>query len=163
MLRQVVATAFAVLALTSASALAADSGLTFMHFQANGYGAFQDAGGNTFSGQISWNPQYGLSDSLYLRGNLGATLLKSTFDSKFLATNYQVLAGYRLGSFGLEAGGGAQTWFDNGGTAAIVSANVPWSFDKPLLGLFDRVFAGGSMFLLSNTTYEARLGVGISI
>jgi hypothetical protein len=131
-------------------------------FEANGIGVMQSSGGNSYSGQVSWNPTMGLGD-FSLRGDLGLTLLKSTFDSKFTAIDYQVFLKYNfLGPWAVEGGGGLQTWVGNAGTHPILSGNLVW--ETKFFSVCDRIFAGYSRyFLSSNGTNEYRLGLGFSI
>jgi hypothetical protein len=140
--------------------LASRAEVSMSQFQANGYAASQASGGNTISGQLSWNPELELG-TIALRGNLGAAVLKGLFDNKFVAINYQALASYRgLSPFALEAGGGLQTWMKNGGTHPILSANVAYG----LGGMINRLFIGYSRFLLTNNaTNEFRAGLGIAL
>ena len=136
--------------------------ISFMEFQANGIGVTQAAGGNSYSGQLSWNPTVGMGP-IALRGDLGLTLLKSTFDSKFTVIDYQLLLKYDLlGPISIEGGGGLETWVNNGGTHLVLSGNLVWGLK--FLSIFDRIFAGYSRFFLSgNATNEFKLGVGFSI
>jgi hypothetical protein len=135
--------------------------LSLLEFRANGYFAMQEGGGDTITGQISWNPTYSFG-RVSVRGNLGVGLLKGSFEDKFISINYQALAHVGvLGGFGVEAGGGMQTWMDNGGTHPIFSGNLVYDLKWMVL---NRVFAGYSYFLLpNNATQEIRLGIGISI
>jgi hypothetical protein len=120
--------------------------------------------GNSFSGEVSWNPCFNLSDRIGVRGNFGGMVLKG-FSGKFAAAEYEARLSYKLfRSLTVEAGGGAQTWFlKTGGTSPIVSAAVSWMFFRKLSWLRAGVTAGYSLFLpKDNTTHEARLGVALA-
>jgi hypothetical protein len=138
--------------------------LSIMEFSANGLYATQAAGGNSYTGQAAWNPTIGLG-GVDLRGNLGISYLKSSFDSHFAAFNYQAFL--KLGvlpTISVEGGGGLETWVSNGGTHPILSGDVNFEFPFKLLGVIDRIFAGYSRFFLTgNGTNEFRLGVGFTI
>jgi len=138
--------------------------ISFFEFSANGLYASQSAGGNSTSGQVAWNPTMGIG-GLAIRGNLGVTYLKSSFDSHFAAFNYQAFLKWGvLPTVSIEGGGGLETWVDNGGSHPIITGDLNFEFPGKLFSLFDRNFAGYSRFFLTgNGTNEFRAGVGFSI
>lgn len=130
----------------------------------NGIAVMQAAGGSSFSGQLAWTPRVGLTDLIYGRGVLGATMLKRSLGGTFVVLNYEVRAGIPLfGALNFEAGGGLQTWVSNGGTGLVLTGALAYGtgwFD----GTLDRIFFSYSRFFLSgNGTNEFRLGVGFVI
>ena len=135
-----------------------------LEFSVNGVAATQSSGGNSYSGQAAWNPTIGLG-GFDLRGDLGVSLLKSTFDTTFAAFDYQVFLKWGvLPVLSVEGGGGLQTWVNNGGTSPIAGGNLNLEFPGKLFTLFDRIFVGYSRyFLTGNGTNEFRLGLGIAI
>ncbi|MBL7716451.1 MAG: hypothetical protein JNL01_13380 [Bdellovibrionales bacterium] len=141
----------------------AQASISMMNFQANGYGVFQEAGGNVFTGQVAWNPTMEMG-SFKLMGNVGAGLMKNAFDKLFPGFNAQVfLQKDLLGRVGVQVGGGIQTWLTNGGTHPIASGNLYWGLTNKWFGMVDKIFAGYSRFFMTNATDEFRLGIGISI
>lgn len=137
--------------------------ISLFDFQANGLAATQQSGGNTYTGQFSWNPEVDLG-LFGVRGNLGASYMKGTMDNKFLAYNYQAFLKLSLiGPLIAELGGGMESWSGNGGTHPILSGNLALEVPGLLLGL-NRLFLGYSRFNLpNNTTSEYRAGIGFSL
>ena len=62
----------------------------------------------------------------------------------------------------IEAGGGAQSWINNGGTHGVLSGNLVWRSHSKIFGLVDRIFAGYSRYLINGGADEIRAGVGVS-
>jgi hypothetical protein len=138
-------------------------GNDWLVFRLQEFTAIQQFGQST-SGEVSWNPLFALGHGFGVRANVGGTMLKG-FPDRFLAAEYEARLSYRLfRSLTVEAGGGAQTWFQkNGGTSPMVSAAVSWMFFRKLSWLRAGVTAGYSLFLLKdNLTHEARLGVALA-
>lgn len=152
--------ALIVSALMSSSAQAM---ISLFDFQANGLAAIQQSGGNTFTGQFSWNPEVDLG-VIGVRGNLGASYMKGTMDNNFLAFNYQAFLKLSVvGPLIAELGGGMESWSGNGGTHPIFSGNLALEVPGLLLRL-NRLFLGYSRFNLpNNTTSEYRAGIGFSL
>ena len=116
--------------------------------------------GYSFSGEVSWNPCYYLGRHFAIRGNIGGTLLKG-FPDKFVAAEYDARLSYAFNrSLSIEAGGGAQTWFqDYGGTSPMLSAAVSWLFFRKIPWMRAGITAGYAAFLpKDNLTHEASLG-----
>ena len=127
-----------------------DQYLTTNHFKMKlslievfGFAGIQPGAGNSYSGGLSWKPTRRLSDSFDVRVNLGAILLSGATAKKFVAAEYELLFAFIEGEpWSIEAGGGAQSWFGNGGTHLLVSANLSMKLDEPwILGIV-RVVAG---------------------
>ena len=120
--------------------------------------------GKSFSGEVSWNPCFNLSDRFGIRGNIGTMVLKG-FPDKFAAAEYEALLSFSFNkSLAVEAGGGMQTWFQEaGGTSPVFSLNAAWMFFRKLPGVRAGIAAGYSLFLPEkNTTHEVKLGVALA-
>jgi hypothetical protein len=130
--------------------------------QASGLAAVQGSGGNSFSALVSWNPTYKFTPAWALRGELGASVFKGA--GHFFVAEYQVLGAYSgFAPLSLELGGGAQTWFDNGGTSFIASANGAWLLKHRVARYIDRIQAGyTACFFGSDFTHQIRAGIGAS-
>jgi hypothetical protein len=131
--------------------------------QAGGIVVVQGSGGNTFSGIVSWNPTFNLTPSWAVRGNLGMSVFKGT--GRFFVAEYELLGAYSGLPIPLmlEAGAGAQTWFGNGGTSFIASANGAWKLKTPVARFIDRVYAGyTACFFTDDLTHQIRAGIGLS-
>lgn len=141
----------------------AQANISLLGFQANGLAVTQSSGGQTFTGQLSWTPEVGIG-FLSVRGSVGAALMKSVLNEKFLATHYQgFLKLSFLGLAALEGGGGLETWVGNGGTYPIVSGNFAVEFPGLIFGI-NRVFAGYShLFVTNNSTNQFKLGIGFDL
>lgn len=138
-------------------------GIDWAVFRLDQLSVFQSFG-NSFSGEVSWNPCFNLSSRFGVRGNFGGMLLKG-FSGKFVAAEYEALLSFSFcKSLAVEAGGGAQTWFEAaGGTSPEFSLAANWMFIRNLLGLRAGINAGYSLFLPEkNTTNEAKIGVTIA-
>jgi hypothetical protein len=141
-------------------------GLTLIGIHLNGIGVFQ-SGGNSYSLQASWTPRVGILESLSVRGDFGLTLLKNSFGNRFLAANYELLLCVPLyTNWSAEVGGGWATWFANGGTRPILSANGVLGLNEEgkEANILDRIFVGYSHFFLTgNGAHELKAGVGLSL
>lgn len=147
--------------LSSVAQAASNSGTSLLALRAHG-SYFTNAGGETITGGVSWNPGFSLSDSLSLRGDIGATFPKSSLDSVFVAIHYGALVGWQFAqNWEVEAGGGMETWLERT-TAPYAAGNLHRLFSGKLLGLFDRAFLGGSYQFRDTATTEIRAGLGIS-
>ena len=94
----------------------------------------------------------------------GGTIFNG-FPDRFLAAEYEARLSYAVTrTLAVEAGGGAQTWFQKtGGTSPMVSGAVSWMFFRKLSWLRAGVTAGYSLFLLKdNLTHEPGFGVMLS-
>ena len=135
-------------------------GNDWLVFRLQGSSAIQQFG-MSVSGAVSWNPLFALGHGFGVRGNVGGTILKG-FPDRFLAAEYEARLSYAVTrTLAVEAGGGAQTWFQkNGGTSPMVSAAVSWMFFRKVHWLRAGVTAGYSLFLLKdNLTHEPRIGM----
>lgn len=120
-----------------------------------------NSSGDSFSGVLSWNPSYAINSDWSIRGNVGASALKGTTET-FIMSEYGLLAGYKINSaFEIELGAGMQNW-SNESTASMMNLNVLWNMGAPVLGLFDRVFAGYTTVNQDTKTTELKLGVTIT-
>ncbi len=142
--------------------------LDLLSFEASQLAAFQEGGGgNTFTMQLTWTPRYRIWSWLSLTGRIGVSLFKgSTENNRFLVMDYgglfQLHPSY-LGNFSLSLGLGGMTWLGYF-THPIVNSMIAYHFNKKFLGLIDRLFLGGSVFLFPyNNVDLLRLGVGITL
>ena len=71
------------IALFPLSARAEKSSFNLLNFQAGAVSASQDSGGSSTTGQLSWNPNWSLSERFGVRGNVAGSLFNSEFDTKF--------------------------------------------------------------------------------
>jgi hypothetical protein len=135
---------------------ALDSPVKILSLQAGGVGVFQSGGGNSFSGTFAWTPIVEVA-GFGIRGELGASLLKANFGDKFLTFNYEAFLRIPIiPFFGLEGGGGFETWRGNGGTNPKFSANLIFK----MIGL-ERIYVGYSRYFLPGTaTNFIRAGIG---
>ncbi len=149
------------LILAPSSALAETLDLT--SFRVSEIAALQANGANSFSGEVSWNPTYFFSQSIFILANVGGSLFKGV-SSDFVVTEYEVLAGITfLDNLEVEAGAGAQTWFDSNSTNPLLSTDLAWKLSQKQLGFIDRVFVGYSAWMLpGNLTHEIKLGIGVA-
>ncbi|MCM2277374.1 MAG: hypothetical protein NDJ89_04805 [Oligoflexia bacterium] len=145
----------------SRGALAGGESLSLLEFRTNGIFATNETG-ETYSGQLGWNPSYLLSESLTLRGNVGGSVFKGALAEKFLVLDFGALAGYAISpALEAELGAGIQNWSSRG-TWFCATGTVSWNFEQRLLNLVDRVFAGYSRVFQTSASNEFRLGIGIS-
>lgn len=117
--------------------------------------------GQSVSGFVSWNPLFTLGHGFGVRGNVGGTVLNG-FPDRFMAAEYEARFSYSFNRYlSVEAGGGAQTWFQkSGGTSPMLSAAVSWIFFKKNPWLRAGIIAGYSVFLpKDNLTHEPLLGM----
>lgn len=133
------------------------------------YSLFQMSKGlnSVFSSEISWNPEYVLSEQLSLVGHLGFAPLVNRFggqDSLFINSRYLLyLAGY-VGAFGLEMGAGGESWFMNPAVNSFVAAsNLQYKFRRRFVYVIDSIFAGYSAVFQSPFAHELHLGIQIII
>jgi hypothetical protein len=155
--------AFIAALLLSLPFTAGAKGNDWIVFRLQGLAAIQQFGQST-SGEVSWNPLFALGHGFGVRANVGGTILKG-FPDRFLAAEYEARLSYTLfRSLTVEAGGGAQTWFQkSGGTSPMVSGTVSWMFFRKIHWLRAGITGGYSVFLLKNNlTHEPRFGVMIS-
>lgn len=135
-------------------------GNDWLVFRLQGFAAIQQFG-KSVSGEVSWNPFFALGHGFGVRGNVGGTILNG-FPDRFLAAEYDARLSYTLfRSLAIEAGGGAQTWFQkNGGTSPMFSAVISWIFFRKIQWLRVGITGGYSVFLpKDNPTHEPRLGM----
>jgi len=137
-----------------------DTANSLLNFRFAGLGAYQGSA-TVYSMVFSWNPQITFTGGQYLALNLGGTELTNALGQNTLALEYQALLGLPFaGPVGIELGVGAQTWFKQGETDPLLSANL---FCK-IPGFFvDRVFAGYSAYPMPYFyTSEVKVGFGLS-
>ncbi len=137
------------------------AGPSILAFQINGIGVFPAAGDTIYSGQLAWIPSLS-AGAIGVRGELGAAWLKNVANDRFWQLNYE---GYLVFSVtpvtDIELGGGLATWTGgNGGTHPILGGYLVFS----LPGLFHRIYAGYSRFLVSGANAnELKVGFGFSL
>lgn len=134
-----------------------------INFQVSALAATQSAsGGSAVSGTVNWAPI--LRTGVFsFRLNIGASLLPDQFEGKFVSVDTEFLGAWHLGSFGVEGGGGAQTWLNNGGTSPAISGGVFFAPEKMLfLGFINRIYAEYTrVFITDNGANEFQLGIGM--
>ena len=135
--------------------------LSLSTFQVNGIGVYQTSGGKSYSLQGAWIPSLS-AGGVGLRGELGATLLKSAIDTRFFVVNLEAFLQLPIipSLFSIEGGGGLETWMGgNGGTHPILSIYAVFG-----LGIIERIYLGYSRFLLpGNNSNQWKLGLGFSL
>lgn len=134
-----------------------------LSFQLGALEALQTPGtANSFSGLLTWSPEFSLTDSLAVRGQFGGSLLAAAPSGTFVMLTYQALLEYGItSSLLIDAGGGYQTWLNNGGSAPVGTGAVAFRPAGKIFGLIERIFAQYSYFALSlATTHEIVVGVG---
>jgi hypothetical protein len=141
-----------------------EEGGSILSFQLSGIGFFQSGGASVTSGMFSWNPTINASDWLDLRMNFGITILKADTEMNFFAAEYS--AALALKTFDpviIQLGGGAQSWFNNGGTKPIVTFDLAYRLAHPWLDFIDRFYLGYASILSSpSKTNIIRGGLGVS-
>jgi hypothetical protein len=118
-------------------------------------------GGSVYTGMVSWTPEADIGDfSLGL--GIGGMLLKGYAGTPFPAAEYTLNVTYRLmEQFGIQASGGAQTWFLETNTSPVFGGNAMYlTKNKPISH-----FYGGYMLFVhgNNTSHQFRAGIGISL
>ena len=149
--------------LLSLAFTAAAKGNDWLVFRLQGSSAIQQFG-LSVSGAVSWNPLFALGHGFGVRGNVGGTIFNG-FPDRFLAAEYEARLSYAVTrTLAVEAGGGAQTWFQKtGGTSPMVSAAFSWTFFRKINWLRAGITGGYSLFLLKNNlTHEPGFGVMLS-
>ena len=140
------------------------TGFDFLRFRLQGAGLL--ASNNSFlaSGQISYNPHYGLDENL----GFGLNLAYSLFPTKDITTGFHLIEGaltvdYRFHpTSSIELLGGAQYWTTtpNGDLAPVVGANYCFHMDLAGLTFLDRIIAGYELLLANTMIHQIRFGVG---
>ena len=134
--------------------------LEFWQFRLGGIYA-TNTSGETYSGQLTWNPELHLGKLFSLIGNLGASYFKSNLDTKFTVVDYGGILGINLGKLTLEGQAGIQSW-TNRKSYTLVGGGLTYRFVGRKLGLFDRIFVGYNTLLDSGDTKEIKAGIGFS-
>ena len=146
--------------LVSGSAMASFENVTYKDFRANGIYATSTTG-NSYSGELSWHPNYALNSSWDLRGIIGFAPLKGE-DETFIMSEYGVMAAYNINpEWEVEAGAGLQSWSGQD-TSPMFSANVVKSLTEPYWGLVDGLFAGYSMVAHDEAASIVKVGITLS-
>jgi hypothetical protein len=128
-----------------------------MDFRASGI-YLNNSAGDSFSGELSWNPSYSINPDWTVRGNVGLSPQKGTSET-FIMSEFGLLGGYKINqAWEVEVGAGLQSW-SNESTASMVNLNVLWNMGAPLLGYFERIFAGYSLVNQEKVTNEIKIGV----
>jgi hypothetical protein len=146
--------------LVSGSAMASFENFTYKDFRANGIYATSTTG-NSYSGELSFHPNYALNSSWDLRGIIGFAPLKGE-DETFIMSEYGVMAAYNINpEWEVEAGAGLQSWSGQS-SSPMVSANVLKSLKEPFMGYVNQLFAGYSMVSHDEPASEFKIGVTFS-
>jgi hypothetical protein len=120
--------------------------------------AFQ-AGGDSYSGILSWEPSFDLANDFALRVRLGGSLFQGE-DGLFPVLDTALMAAFWVQQeISLEAGPGAQVWFGEGGAHPSVHVGGVYHFDEKIIGIMSGVFFGYTGVFISDLfTQELRVG-----
>ncbi|MCC7442567.1 MAG: toxin-antitoxin system YwqK family antitoxin [Bdellovibrionales bacterium] len=141
-----------------------------LSFSLHGLLAYQNGDEYSYTGQLFWNPTLFLGETFYLRGAIGATMLKGETwiedRESFVALENTVLVGFyysNLPALAVELGGGLQTW--TGIRSDLMgSANLIWERQEPIAGLIRRFSLGYGLVLGElQPTHLFRIGLGIDL
>ncbi len=134
----------------------------WLSFQVNALLLLQRGGGNSFTGQVAWTPQFAV-DRYTLRGELGFGLPKNSLGDLFLSVNYELFFRTRINpNTFLDIGGGGQTWSGaRGVTRPIASAQISRRYNTHTA--FDLLFFGYSAYFASPMIHSFKLGVGFNL
>jgi len=149
----------------SCAALAKKLSWHLGRFRLGQFGLFQNSGGKSYSGFLTWNPEVQILPWLSAGVGTGGSILTGGSLGYFLMLEYvltltvgglpilpQVLVGVE---------GGAQTWIGHSGTYPVVGLNVSWKFEQPVFHILERVLVGYSTLIAPDVTHEVRIGIGI--
>ena len=119
------------------------------------------SGGNSFTGELSWNPALHLTGVLSLSGNLGVSDYRGRTGSDFIVLEAQAFAAVTLERWSVEAGAGQERWgAAESGSYFAPGGNVLYRLDSPFLAVFDRVVAGYTFVSVPGfATQELKLGL----
>ncbi len=131
-------------------------------FQLNGLFLLQAGGGNSFTGQFSWTPQFKI-DRYEMRFDFGLSVPKNSLGDLFLSVNYELMFRTRINpETRLDIGGGAQTWTGARGiTHPIASAQLSRFYD--IKSPVNQIFLGYSIFFAANTIHLFKAGIGFTL
>jgi hypothetical protein len=135
-------------------------------FRLSQFSVFQGVG-SSFAASVGWTPWFKLTDSIGLRPQLSAGLIKkggaSVDGTSFgVITSLDALATYALSdAITLEAGPGYQLWINmDGAKAFALTGGGVYSFAAPIIKFVDGISAGyTAAFITHNLTHEVRIGV----
>ncbi|MDH5717804.1 MAG: hypothetical protein OEZ22_09210 [Spirochaetia bacterium] len=149
--------------ITSSSISAADKKIELLSFTVAPVLALQENGWAA-SGIFDFTPRYNIKDNLYFTPNIGLGILLNKKEDYFPLINAEMLIGIILSKkYSLEAGGGMQIWYDNGGINPAFSANFLY-YPSKQISVINRFFFGYTIVSLENIyTHEIRIGVGIKL
>lgn len=113
------------------------------------------------SPKFSWAPEYRLTNSFSVEGDLGITPLKKFPDeSIFYMLNVNMNLNYEIDwGLGIFLTGGMQQWIDNGGLFANYGAGLSYQFSKPWLWVIDKFTASYSFVPTPKETWVMEFGV----
>lgn len=122
-------------------------------------------GGSSWTGEFAWTPQYNITSDFGVRANLGGSILKGMTSDHFTMLDYELLLNYTfITQWEIEAGGGAQTWIDHGGTRPAVSATYAFKPKEKLFTFVDSIFATYThTFISDNAANQVRLGLAVGL
>ncbi len=139
-------------------------GLSPADFRLSQISVFQKDGGNTFSGHLAWAPYWFFSKAFGAGVELGVSYFKDAASAGFLVADYELLAGWRGETLGVELRGGAQSWFGFSGTSPVVGTTLSYFFSHPWSGVVDRLFIAYSYYMNStDPAHLLRVGLGFSL
>lgn len=136
--------------------------VTFNHFGAGFFAGIENSGGQTFTGQVSWFPEWRFSAPWFVRGGVNLSLQKDATAKKFLAASVNALLSYGVDKFEIGAGPGFQTFIDNGGTRFELSGQLSYLIHEKFFIDFERVYVGYTAFLAPSTIHQFVLGAGVA-
>lgn len=118
----------------------------------------------TYSPELSWNPWLAVTSWFAFRGNFGASFFRAANGERFFVSEYEIQFAFpQVGPFGFEIGGGAQTWWGQGGTNPMASGTLLIPVDEESLPWFRYVYFGYSgYFLPSIYTHIVRAGIEVT-
>lgn len=135
---------------------------TFNHFGAGFLAGFDSTGGQSYSAQVSWFPEWRFHEPLFLRGGLHFSLqkIRGPVTSPVLSANVSLFYQYRKIEIG--AGPGAQTFFENGGTKFEMNGTLGYRLDENFIVDIERLYLTYTAYFARNTIHQLVLGVGIA-
>ncbi|MCB0405749.1 MAG: hypothetical protein KDD51_13285, partial [Bdellovibrionales bacterium] len=135
-----------------------------LDFHLSAVAGFQ-GGRQSFSSQFSWNPTWMFVPTFGVRANLGISAFNKASGGLFVTGTYQLLVAFRFGSSPVfvEAGGGASSWFNFGGTRVCATGNIGLAELSEDFKLFERIFAGYTYLFAARPVHLVNFGLGIRI
>lgn len=117
---------------------------------------------NTITGGLAWTPRLKFSEMFGARGNLGIVPYAAKDKSFQFFFDYEALFSfYFYEGWTLEAGTGAQTWFEKNETSVVATGMLTTDLSNKLFNLVHRAFLGYTYyFSKTNAAHEFLAGLG---